>query len=113
MAINPIEIRDKYNNHVNSINPHNVNYKKIEGLSNVNNTSDEDKPVTNSLLIELNKKLNISDIYNSTEDDATKDLTKIPWSAGQGYSMKNVINAYESQDISEIEERITWCENNV
>lgn len=29
-----------------------------------------------------------------------KDLTKLPWSASQGYSMNNTIDAYKAQDTS-------------
>ena len=52
-------------------------------------------------------------IYNSTNTDSTKDLTKLPWSASQGHSMNNTIDAYKAQDTSALEARIANCENNV
>lgn len=108
------ELETAFNEHVNNVNnPHNITNKVILGLDNVDNTSDASKPLTPRLEAELSKKMNISDVYNSVEDSEEIDLHKVPWSAAQGYSMKNVIDAYEGQDTSALEARIKWCEDNV
>lgn len=39
-------------------------------LSNVDNTSDADKPVSTAVLTELNKKANTNDVYNKSEVDS-------------------------------------------
>lgn len=108
------QLMDDINSHINSTNnPHDVSSKGMLGLDNVDNTSDANKPVTTALSNELSKKMNISDIYNFTVEDDTKDLTSLPWSAAQGYSMNNTIDAYQKQDTSELEARIAACEKNV
>lgn len=115
MANNFNEFMDEFNAHTSASNsnPHKVSSKQIWGLDNVENTSDAAKPVTTALQKELDKKINVADIYNSTIDDSTKDLTKLPWSASQGYSMNNTIDAYKAQDTSALEARIAKCEQNV
>ena len=113
MVNNFKEFMNEFNTHVSASNPHEVNSKQIWGLDNVENTSDSAKPVTMALQKELDKKINITDIYNSTNTDSTKDLTKLPWSASQGHSMNNTIDAYKAQDTSALEARIANCENNV
>lgn len=114
MATNFKQVKDDLNTHLKATNnPHKVTSKKIWGLDKVQNTSDAAKPVTTALQAELDKKISIADIYNSTATSSTKDLTKLPWSAAQGYSMNNTINAYQAQDTSALEQRITNCENNV
>ena len=115
MANNFNEFMDEFNVHTSASNshPHKVSSKQIWGLDNVENTSDAAKPVTTALQKELDKKVNVADIYNSTIDDPTKDLTKLPWSASQGYLMNNTIDAYKAQDTSALEARIAECEQNV
>lgn len=83
------------------------------GLYNLDNTSDEDKPISTAFQEVLDQKLNITEIYNSTSDDPSQDLTTLAWSAAQGYSMKNVIDTYQAQDTSSLEARILWCETYV
>lgn len=108
------QLLDDINAHINSTNnPHEVNSKGMLGLDKVDNTSDANKPVTTLLANELSKKMNVSDIYNFTKEDEIKDLTTLPWSAAQGYSMNNTIDAYQKQDTSELEARIAKCENDV
>ena len=107
------EIKSAFEEHLVDTNPHNVNYTQIWGLYNLDNTSDANKPISNALQAELEKKMNISDIYDSTESDDSLDLTILPWSSSQGYAMKNVIDTYQSQDTAELENRILWCETNV
>lgn len=102
------------NEHIQDINnPHEVNHTQIWGLDKVDNTSDAEKPISNILQKELDKKLNLSEIYNSTVEDNTKDLTKYAWSAAQAYQMNNTIEAYKAQDTSSLEARIKKCEDNV
>lgn len=113
MALIPSKLKDKYISHVSAVNPHGVTSKQIWGLYNVENIADSDKKVSDALYNALSDKVNILDVYDSTEESQTIDLTKAPWSAKQGYSMDNVINTWKMQDTSEIEKRITWCENNV
>lgn len=107
------EIKDGFNAHLGGENPHEVTSKQIWGLHKADNTADAAKPVTKAMQAELDKKMDVSDIYNSTEEDSTKDLAKLPWSAAQGYSMNNVINTYQAQDTSDLERRIAWCEEHV
>lgn len=113
MAVDPRLLKQQYDAHISAANPHEVTNGQIWGLDKVENTSDTNKPVSNALQNELDKKMNVSDIYNSVAGDSTKDLTKLPWSAAQGYSMNNVIDAYQAQDTTELEARIKWCEDNV
>lgn len=102
------------NGHIQDLNnPHEVNHTQIWGLDKVNNTSDAEKPISNALQKELDKKLNLSEIYNSTTEDNTKDLTKYAWSAAQAYQMNNTIEAYKAQDTSALEARIKNCEDKV
>lgn len=93
-------------------NPHVVTKEQI-GLGLAENTSDANKPITPPMQEVLNIKMNVSDIYNSIEESESIDLSTVPWAASQGYSFKNVLDAYEGQDTSELENRISWCENNV
>jgi hypothetical protein len=113
MAVDPKLLKEQYDAHISAANPHKVTSQQIWGLDNVGNTSDTSKPVSSALQFALDKKMNVSDIYNSVTEDSTKDLTKLPWSAAQGYSMNNVIDAYQAQDTTELEARIKWCEDNV
>ena len=113
MALIPSELKSRYDAHINVSNPHKVNSKQIWGLQNVDNTSDMDKPVFPAFQSILSTKMNISDIYNSTEESSSLDLSVLPWSAAQGYVMNNVIDTYQKQDTSELEARIKWCEDNV
>ena len=66
MANNFNEFMDEFNVHTSASNsnPHKV---------------DATKPVTTALQKELDKKVNVVDIYNSTIDDSTKDITKLPF----------------------------------
>lgn len=113
MALIPSELKSRYDAHINARNPHRVNSKQIWGLQNVENTSDANKSVSSAFQNQLSTKFNISDIYNSTEESSSLDLSVLPWSAAQGYIMNNVIDTYQKQDTSELEARITWCEQNV
>lgn len=113
MAVDPKLLKEQYDTHISAANPHSMTSQQIWGLDNVENTSDTSKPVSSALQFTLDKKMNVSDIYNSVTEDNTKDLTKLPWSAAQGYSMNNVIDAYQAQDTTELEARIKWCEDNV
>ena len=113
MAVNPTELKTEYDAHVNTTNPHKVASTQIWGLYNVDNTSDTDKPVSTALQKALDKKVNISDIYNSTEDSTEIDLTTVPLSAMQGYIMADYVNTYSSGDTTELEARIAACEEAV
>ncbi len=96
----------------NKNNPHKVNHKQIYELWNVENTSDADKPVSKVLQSELDKKVNISDLYNDSKDDGTgKDLTKIPWTAVQGKVLSETIDNVSNPDTTAISNRITAIEN--
>lgn len=58
-----------YDNHlVNTSNPHSVTKSQI-GLSNVDNTSDVNKPVSSATQTALNTKANASEVYTKTEID--------------------------------------------
>ena len=73
-------------------NPHAVTASQL-GLGNVNNTSDKDKPISNSTQQELNKKVNISDIVdNLTSDNADK-----PVSAKQAKNLKGLFDALDEE----------------
>lgn len=113
MTLIPSELKAQYDAHINANNPHKVTSKQIWGLQNVENTSDANKSVSSAFQAKLSTKVNISDIYNSTEESTSLDLTILPWSAAQGYIMNNVIETYQKQDTSELEARIAWCEQNV
>ena len=102
-----------YEAHINGENPHHVTSKQIWGLDIVDNTSDSSKPFSTSMQAILDTKTNISDVYNSTENNEEIALNEVPWSAAQGYSMSNVISAWTMGDTSALESRIIWCENNV
>lgn len=108
------ELAQKVNEHIEARNnPHETTSKSIWGLDKVENTSDAEKPITNKMQVELSKKLNLDEIYNSTVEDASKDLTKYAWSSAQAYQMNNTIEAYKAQDTSALEARIKNCEDNV
>lgn len=81
MVSNFNEFMDEFNVHTSTSNsnPHKANSKQIWGLDNVENTSDAAKPVTTALQKERDKKVNVVDIYNSTIDDSTKDITNLPF----------------------------------
>lgn len=107
------EVQTLFQTHLAATNPHNDVSTNIWGIYNLDNTSDEDKPISTAFQADLDTKVNISDIYNSTEESSTLDLSELPWSAAQGYSMKNVVDTYQAQDTSALEARILWCETNV
>lgn len=107
------DLLEEFNTHVSASNPHNDVHTIIWGLDRVENTSDESKPVSMKMQAELDKKMNVSDVYNSLEESSEIDLTTVPWSAAQGYSMSNVIDTYQAQDTTELEKRIKRCEDNV
>lgn len=50
----------------NKNNPHNVTKQQI-GLSNVDNTSDFDKPISNKTQLALNNKANVNEVYKKSE----------------------------------------------
>lgn len=102
-----------YEAHIGGENPHHVTSKQIWGLDVVDNVSDNAKPISTQMQAVLDTKANVSDVYNSTEDNDEFALDKMPWSAAQGYSMSNVISAWTMGDTSVLESRIAWCENNV
>ena len=85
MANNFNEFMDEFNDHTSASNsnPHKVSSKQIYGLDNVENTSDAAKPVTTALQKELDKKVNVADIYNTTIDDSTKDITNLPFAKSE------------------------------
>lgn len=102
------------NNHIeDSNNPHKVAKTQIWGLDKVENTSDAEKPISTEFQEELDKKLNSTDIYNSTSEVSERDLTKCAWSAAQAYQMNNTIESYKAQDTSALEARIKKCEDDV
>ena len=107
----PIELKNAYNAHITGVNPHHVSSKQIWGIYNLDNTSDVDKPLSNAFSKVLSKKMNKADVYNSVEDEDS--LETKAWAASQGYSMLNVIEIFESQDTTALEDRILWCEQNV
>ena len=107
----PLELKNAYDSHIKENNPHYVTSKQIWGIYNIDNTSDNDKPLSKAFSDALSKKMNVSDVYNSIESAASLDGKA--WAAAQGYSMLNVIKVFESQDTNAIENRILWCEQNV
>lgn len=113
MPILPNEIQAQYDAHIEASNPHKVTKSQIWGLDKVENVSDSNKPINDEFQSGLDKKMNISDIYNSTAASQANDLSTRPWSAAQGYQMNNVISTWQSQDTTELEARITECKNNV
>lgn len=113
MPLNPNELKTQYDAHIAASNPHRVTNAQIWGLDKVENVADVNKPVSTALSEALSKKMDISDIYNSTEESQSIDLSQVPWSAAQGYSMNNTIDAWQAQDTSALEARIKWCEDNV
>ena len=113
MPLNPNELKTQYDAHIAASNPHEVTNAQIWGLDKVENVADINKPVSTALSEALSRKMDISDIYNSTEESQSIDLSQVPWSAAQGYSMNNTIDAWKAQDTSALEARIKWCEDNV
>ena len=113
MPVTPSELLDRYHQHLSEQNPHKVTSKQIWGLYNIDNTPDSEKPVSSAMAAELARKVNVSDIYNSTEESSSVNLATVPWSAAQAYVMNNTIDAWTKQDLSEITSRIEWCEHNV
>ncbi|WP_418179776.1 hypothetical protein ACNSOO_04740 [Aliarcobacter lanthieri] len=76
------------NNHKNDKeNPHAVTKGQI-GLSNVDNTSDKEKPLSDLAVTEFAKKLNVTDTQNTLSSNET---TK-PLSAYQGKVLKGLID---------------------
>lgn len=93
-------------------NPHKVKSTQIYELWNVENTADSAKPVSKALQEEMEKYFSMTDVYNSSVDDPTKDLTKIPWSAAQGKVLNDTITVFvNGTATTEIAERITALEN--
>ena len=76
-------INNNLNNHTgNTNNPHNVTKAQV-GLSNVDNTSDLNKPISTATQSALDTKANATDVYTKSEIDtnfATKEEipTKLP-----------------------------------
>ena len=69
-------------------NPHNVSKTDI-GLDKVNNTSDSEKPVSSQQQVELDKKINYTDVVNSLSDKSENK----PLSANQGSVLKGLIDS--------------------
>ena len=75
-------------------NPHRLSKTNIEGLNNIDNTSDYEKPLSTALIEALKTKMGIDELYNvnNTEDNA--NLQTRPTSASSGKIMKDTIDAY-------------------
>ena len=84
------------------------------GLSNVNNTSDADKPISTATQSALNAKVNISDIVNGL----TSSASNLPLSAAQGKVLKdavdNINNLLQSDDttLDELQEIVDFIKLN-
>ena len=113
MPLNPNELKTQYDAILLQVILMRLTNAQIWGLDKVENVADANKPVSTALSEALSKKMDISDIYNSTEESQSIDLSQVPWSAAQGYSMNNTIEAWQAQDTSALEARIKWCEDNV
>lgn len=79
---------DALQNHLDDKeNPHEVTVEQL-GLENVDNTSDEDKPISKSQQEEFNKKINYTDIVDNCESE---EIDK-PVSANQARIIKEEVS---------------------
>lgn len=112
--INAVDL-DEYNSHLTSENPHNVTKDQV-GLSNVDNTSDEEKPISNAMRAALNEiNTNINDINKLLRDENI--VTNVTWNADQ-FTIKFTFRDENTPPLNvhipliDIFESITWNNDN-
>ena len=75
-------------------NPHRLSKTSIEGLNNIDNTSDYEKPLSTALIEALKTKMGIDELYNVNNTEDEVNLQTRPTSASSGKIMKDTIDAY-------------------
>ena len=90
-------VKDKLDSHVSAKdNPHNVTKEQV-GLSNVDNTADVDKPVSNAVSSALLGKSDKVDTYTKSETDAKiSALSNTTYAGHKGYATLALVQAAQA-----------------